>query len=66
MDKDDLIVDREEVDRTGEVEMNKIQEQRRIVIPDGFMATLEMEVGDKVVVKCQDNSIKITKAEDVL
>jgi len=66
MDADDLVVDRNDEDRVGEVEMNNIQEQRRVVIPEGFLITLGMDVGDKVVVKCEEDGIVIRNAEDVV
>jgi hypothetical protein len=66
MDSDDLVIDREEADRAGDVEMNKIQEQRRVVIPDTFLATVGMDVGDKVIIKCTEDEVIIKSAEDVV
>ena len=66
MDSDDLVLGMEDGDRVGEVEMNKVQEQRRVVIPQGFLLTHEMEVGDKVVVKCSEDGIEIKSADDAL
>jgi len=66
MDRDDLVVDKSETNRVGDVEMNKIQEQRRVVIPEGFLSTLNMNIGDKVVVKCTEDGLEITSAEDAL
>lgn len=66
MTSDDLVTDKKETDRVGDVEMNQIQSQRRVVIPEGFAATLDFEVGEKVVVKCEEDCIKIKKASDAL
>jgi bifunctional DNA-binding transcriptional regulator/antitoxin component of YhaV-PrlF toxin-antitoxin module len=63
---DELVIDDNKEDATGDVEMNEVQKQRRIVMPPEFLETHDIEVGDKVVIKCEENSISIKNSNDVV
>ena len=53
-------------DATGDKEMLRVQEQRRVVIPESFLKTHDITVGDKVIVLCEEDGVKVMSADDAI
>lgn len=51
-----------ESDPVGDMETRKVQSLGRVDIPDEYLDQIEVEVGEKVLVVCNEDSVKITKA----
>lgn len=49
-------------DPVGDMETRKLQSLGRVDIPDEYLSQIGVEEGDKVLVVCEDDDVRITKA----
>jgi len=52
----------DEVDPVGQVKTRQLQKQGRVDLPDHFYEHLGMNVGDSIMVVCEEDGVKIVEA----
>lgn len=61
MTEEEPQIDLDKRDRTGEVEMNTLQTDGRVSIPERFYRFLGIEEGQRVLIICEEDRIEIMK-----
>lgn len=59
MDEDEVDITMAETDPSGQIEKYTIQTGKRVKIPDNWLEFLDLDEGDDVIVKCEDDSVVI-------
>lgn len=49
-------------DPVGDMETRKLQSLGRVDVPDNFLEQIGVDEGDKILVICDEDSVKITEA----
>lgn len=52
----------EDSNPVGDMETRKLQSLGRVDVPDEFLDQIDTDEGDKILVICEEDSVKITKA----